>query len=262
MLGNQIKNDSFTFTIDLESTKEEKQYSKISKTDFFLYKKEIDFIEDVNTKAHKISDFCSLKVGLATLADSTYFLPECSVSGKYVISNGIKIEESITRKCYKVGKLSRYDKKIDDRIIYPYDQNKEPYSEIKMQKCFPLAYKHLSNNKKILLNRDKKGCEKKVKEGKMKWYEYGRTQGLSLKDKKILISPIISKKFYQEVDDGLFISDYCLEMKDDSNIQIVIEAISSQAFLDWIALKGVPKSGGYYSINKKCVEAFKFDKNT
>lgn len=260
ILGDGTRNNSFIFSTDMDALEEEKEYNMISKSEFFLYDKEIQFILKINKKEHKISDFCSLKVGLATLSDSVYFLPECITDGQYVISKGIKIEESITKKCYKAGKLSRYDKQVDDRIIFPYDENKKVYSESKMQKEFPMAYTYLTANKQTLLNRDKKGCQTKVNDGKMKWYEFGRTQGFSLQDEKILISPIVTKKFFHKVNDGLFISGYCLEMKNKTDMQIVIDAIDSQEFLEWIALKGVPKDGGYFSINKKCVESFKFDK--
>ena len=115
-------------------------------------------------------------------------------------------------------------------------------------------------NKQALLNRDKKGCEKKVAAGTMEWFEYGRGQGMRLKDKKILISAIVTKKFFLEIDSGLFISGYCLQMKNNKDIGVVLRAIQSQDFLDWISLNGSPKSGGYFSINKKCVESFRFNK--
>ena len=237
-----------------------KEYDKASSKDFFLYKKEINFINKINSKKHRLSEFCELKVGLATLSDSVYYLPDCRIINDKVISKGHSFEISATKRCYKAGRLSRYNKTVEDRIIYPYDGNKQILSDKKFKTKHPLAYNYLLKNKQALLNRDKKGCEKKVAAGTMEWFEYGRGQGMRLKDKKILISAIVTKKFFLEIDSGLFISGYCLQMKNNKDIGVVLRAIQSQDFLDWISLNGSPKSGGYFSINKKCVESFRFNK--
>jgi len=195
---------------------------------------------------------------LATLSDKSYYLPNCIEEKDYYKSGKNMIEKAITRKCYKAGKLSRYDKEAKDRIVFPYDENLEPYTEEHLISEFPEAHKYLESKKDLLLKRDSGKFKTLVDKGKAAWFQYGRKQGLSLSDNKILISPIITKKFFMPIDSGLFISGYCLIPNKGYEIDDIIKIIDCDDFRKWVSLFGSPKQGGYYSISKNAINKYKF----
>ena len=258
LIGDSSKRNSYLLSNDLETSKESKKYTEVNNENFYLFDDDVNFIKDVLKRETSLLDICSFKVGLATLSDKIYFLPNCTDDGDYYKSNNIVIEKEITKKCYKAGKLSRYDKQTEDRIILPYDSDLEPYSEQDMVSKFPKAYEYLKSKKTDLLKRDKGKFKLLVDEGKSVWFQYGRKQGLSLSDEKVLISPIIAKKFFMSIDEGLFISGYCMVPKKGYKTEDIVAAIDCEDFLKWVSLFGSPKQGGYYSISKKTISKYKF----
>tara|TARA_Y100001938_G_scaffold145197_1_gene221358 strand:- start:1917 stop:3338 length:1422 start_codon:yes stop_codon:yes gene_type:complete len=258
LLSDSIKKESYVFQTDLDSDTETKKFDEVTADDFFLYTTENTFIKQNREKSNLLFDKCSMKVGIATLADGVYFLKDCKISGKLVLFGEEKIEKAVVKHCYKASKLVRYDDDTHDMIIYPYDNKKSLIPERTMKKKYPLAYKYLEKHKEKLLQRDAGKFKKKCNEGKAVWYEYGRTQGLGLKSKKILISPIMCKKYFMSIDDGLFMSGYCLEVKKDSDYEDVLAAIQQEDFKKWVHLFGSPKSGGYYSLNKAALKKYRY----
>lgn len=257
LIGDNTVNDSYKLSFNTTQQPEIIDYSQINNNNFFLSNSERTFLLENNAKNTKLLDICSFNVGLATLSDKLYFLKDCIVENNYVITDGLKIELNITKKCYKAGKLTRYDSSRNDRIIYPYDEDGKPYTEKDLKIKFPMAYKYLTSIKSKLLLRDNGKFKKLVNENKINWYEYGRKQGLNLQDDKILISPIIGTKHFLDITDGLFISGYCMIPKSNNKAKI-IDILKSNDFKEWIKIYGSPKSGGYYSINKKAIENFRF----
>jgi adenine-specific DNA-methyltransferase len=258
LIGDDTIKNNYKLSFDVTEKEEIINYSEISKDNFFLPNNERTFLLQNSTKDTKLLDICSFNVGLATLSDKLYFLKDCNIKNDYVITDDLKIELNITKKCYKAGKLTRYDLTRNDRIIYPYDEDGKPYTENQLEIKFPMAYEYLISVKPDLLLRDNGKFKKLVNQNKINWYEYGRKQGLGLQDDKILISPIIGSKHFLHITDGLFISGYCIIPKHNKDKAKIINVLKSSDFKEWIKIYGSPKSGGYYSISKKAIENFRF----
>jgi len=258
LIGDNTEKNSYEFSNDLDQTVEIKSYSDVDKDNFYLFDEEAEFIKSNNEKETFLLDICSLKVGLATLSDKLYFLPDCTEDGDFYVSGDVTIEKDITKKCYKAGKLSRYDKHHEDRIIFPYDDSLNAYTEEEIRTKFPKANEYFKQIKSKLLKRDNGKFKTRVENGKNQWFEYGRSQGLKLDDEKILMSPIVSKKYFMKIQNGLFISGYCFIPKQGIDVQTIIDAIDCDDFRKWITLFGSPKQGGYYSISTKAISGYKF----
>ena len=259
LIGDGTIKNTYDLLDDLDSSPCIKQYALVKKTNFYLFDNEIQFISSISKKEIALFDVCSLKVGLATLSDKLFFLPNCTETNDHYVSDGIVVEKGITKPCYKVGKLSRYEEERNDRILFPYDKDGIPLTENFVMANFPKAYLYFQKIKKDLMKRDGGKFANKVKEGKSEWYEYGRYQGMSLPDEKILMSPIVTQRYFKHVQAGLFISGYCLIPNKKIDIKLIIEAINTDEFKRWVKLFGSPKQGGYYAISKRALQEFRFD---
>lgn len=158
-----------------------------------------------------------------------------------------EIENNFVRKTIKANKKST-NKKV---VIFPYFffENKfKVYEESILKQEFPLAYKYLLNYKNILLQRNIKS---------LKWYEYGRKQGLS-NQKKLIINNIFKDKIEVNIADsetliysGLYITtEFINEVK---------EILESKDFLNYAQIVGKNLSGGYKSISSTNIKNYKFD---
>ena len=196
----------------------------------------------------------------------------------------LKVELGITKICYKNGKLKRYNEGIRDRIIFPYDEDNKLLKEKLLKQKYPLAYNYLLTNKEELLKRDGGKLAIRCKTKNIKttysesgenkpfvikietkyrglWYEYGRTQGLSIADDKILIATIGKKIQYRQVPDGLFISGYAITTKKGSpyTLSDAENILKSDLVTTCLQLRAKPLSGGYYQINKQFFKNIKFN---
>jgi len=265
LVGNAASNKQYQFGVDVDKF-ESKNYC--DKSSFFLTNEEINSIKHIEQCEESFLDCFNFSVGLATQRDPIYFLPDCSPSNRpgcvYVKDKDIHIEKSITRLCYKNGKLSRYDKPIDDRIIFPYDKDNKLLDEAVFKSKYPLAYRYLEEEKtkESLLKRDGGKFKKRCEAGQSKWYEYGRTQGLKINDEKILIATIGKTIPHKKVNDGLFISGYAITEKENSmyTLDDAIEIISSKEANLILSLKGKPLQSGYYQINKEFFKNIRFER--
>ena len=258
LISDSQSHSQYNFSTDIGAEHEQKKYAEQDSSTFYLSESEISFVNSILEKPVRLLDVCDLKVGIATLCDGIYFMKDCVVEDDLVIFGGTQIEKGATKLCYKASKLDRYDKATEDRIIYPYDDKTKPFDEEWFKCTYPMAYDYLSQHKDKLLSRDKNKFGKKVKEGKATWYEYGRLQGLSLKDEKILVCPIMTKKTFMKIDSGLFLSGYCLIAKNNIDIDEILTAVQSESFREWAKLFGSPKQGGYFSINKATIEKYRY----
>ena len=262
MMGNGKRQKYLNLSTDIDSEKESTDYQQLEKDNFHLTISERDFILENSKKDTLLLDEVDLKVGLATLADKVYFLPECREDSEWVYSGDIKIEKAVCKPCFKASVLKRYNKDIKDYIIYPYDSAGNILSEIDFKSLYPKAYEYLTTHKEKLLSRDKGKFKNKCENGTAVWFEYGRKQGVSLKDEKILVSPILTKKTFMKVDDGLFISGYCFQTKDNakSTIDDILKVVGTKDFETWVSIFGDPKQGNYYSIKTKTLIGFRYNK--
>jgi hypothetical protein len=263
MLGSGEPKDELTFSTDFGADEETTTYKSLSKDNFYLTSSEKLTIKENNKNNTRLLDEVELKVGLATLADKVYFLPDCTEDDEWVYSKGLKFEKGACKTCFKASSLKRYSQDTKDYIIYPYNEDRSIFSESFFESQYPNTYAYLSSNKSKLLSRDKGKFQKKCEAGRAVWFEYGRGQGLNLKDEKILVSPILTKKSFMKISHGLFISGYCFQAKQGSDMEIdqILEVVESPKFKSWIRIFGDPKQGNYYSIKTATLTGFRYDKN-
>ena len=218
----------------------------------------------MDSSGNSFLDHFNLNVGLATLSDKVYFLENVVDRGDgllYCAKKDLLIEKGIVKLCYKNGKFNRYDGTVRDKIIYPYDESTKLLTEEALKTNYPLAYNYLLLNKERLLKRDGGKLKKKLDNGKAKWYEYGRRQGLSIQKEKILIGTIGKKVPFLSVSAGLFISGYAISEKSSSpyTLKDAIKILKSKSMALSLTLRGKPLQGGYYSINKQFFKNIKFN---
>ena len=263
MIATNQKNSSYVFKIDTDARAENKSYNSIDTDTFFLYDEEVKLVNRMSLKKNNFLDHFDVKVGIATLADKVYFLQDCQEDGDHYITTKdgapIKIEKEITRRCYKASKLSQYSGSRTDVIIFPYDKTRHPIPEHVFKTKYPQAYSYLARHKTTLLNRDKGKFGELHAEGSAEWYEYGRSQGLRLQDKKILLSTLDKTLRHKKIRDGLFISGYCVIPKDEGDYDLISEILVDPDSEKLLSLKGKPMGGGYYGISKKFFKHLRFD---
>ena len=110
---------------------------------------------------------------------------------------------------------------------------------------------NLGAGKTTLLNRDKGKFGEAYADGSTEWYEYGRSQGLRLQDKKVLLSTLDKRLRHKRIADGLFISGYCVIPKDERDYDLISQILVDPDSEKLLSLKGKPMGGGYYGISKK-----------
>lgn len=147
----------------------------------------------------------------------------------------------------------------EEYIIFPYfykDNEVEKYNEIEFNKLFPQTVKHLSifKNKLNLRTVDKS----------VKWFEYGRSQGLKhLNKKKLLMSSIITNrpKVYELEIDEIPYSGIIITSKNDNSLVEAKKILNSDEFMKYIMKIGINVSGHSLRISPKDVNNFTFKKS-
>ena len=250
--------ERFLFKTSIEDVGEIRAFEDVSENNFFLKQQEQQFVKAIGQRKNYFLDYFQMSVGIATLYDKGYYLPKAKVAGEFLEFGLDKIELGATRKVFKASKLALYDKKAEDYFIYPYKDGKI-IKEEDMRSTYPLAYRYLEKSKPIFLKRDKGAFGKRHEKNEVQWYEYGRTQALSIQKEKVLISPVFKKVKYKKINEGLFFSGYCIFPKTKRyGFSELLTILGSSEFQRWAELNGSFKTGGFYAINKKTFKNFKF----
>lgn len=259
IISSGEERDSYLFKVSMEESGEQIDFAEVNETNFFLKSSERDFIASIEERKNKFLDHFDMSVGIATLYDKGYYLPNAETKDGFVVFGEHKIELDITKRAYKASKLDLYEGDRKDYFIFPY-KNGKAIKESEMIRDYPQAYSYLSSFKNIFLSRDKGEFGKRHANKEVEWYEYGRTQALSIQDEKILIAPLFKKVKHLKIDNGVFFSGYCIMPKKSSKFDFndLEDIMNSNEFQKWIELNGSHKRGGYFSINKNCFKNFKF----
>lgn len=198
---------------------------------YFSNNKNLALLKNIleNNKKCKIE----IKNGYATLCDKV-FVNDFDFDSKFIISV-IK------------GSRGKWTK-----IIYPYDENGKLYSEAELKKD-KKVYKHLLNNKSLLLKKDNE-------KGNEYWYAFGRSQAINdTYSNKLSINTLIKdandlKIFDVPSGSGVYSGLYIL--CNGINPKKIRSALVSNDFSIYISLLGKYKSGGYYTFSTKDIKAY------
>ena len=220
--GVHVYTDSDRWTI--QSPKERIRFQKLAK------------------ESKVLSDVADIHVGIQTLADSVFILPEGEVD----------LEKGIVRRIVKASVMKDGADPVDRIVIYPYENGSlMPVKHLRGE--FPKAYRWLRRHKEILLARDK---------GKMdpeKWHGYGRAVSiLSGFGEKILTSGMNPKPSFQHCEDpnALFYSGYCVKPKEGVNLEKLLNALNGKDMESYISIFSTPFRNGWHSYAKSVIKNF------
>ena len=224
---------------------------------------QMSFVKNINNRKTKLLDVCDISVGLATLADGVFMLELLTEQQNTFKVKTIKkindqfhefeIEKGIVKKCVKASEISKKEKNYV--IVYPYKGGKLLQEDV-FQNTYPLAYSYLEQRKDKLLFRDK---GKGVKNGKYKWYEYGRSQGIKLNKEKLLLAPFVENRIQicHSSEDELFVSGYAVIPKQNIALNKIREIFCSDEINQWANIFSKNLSGGWKSLSKNTFANYK-----
>lgn len=233
----------------------------------------IKTIETIGIPLYQLFD---IVVGIATLKDEVFFVDGQTAQGDYYLKptpeGTFNIEKGITKPVYKISDFSSQEEADQNtrRIICPYRFDKQgvhPIPESAMKANFPGCYEYLLSQKAVLQNRDKGKHEFSP------FYEWGRTQGLSKRGKKLL-TPTFSQRprFFQvNEEDAYFTNGYGIYFRqqsndlfpgtanplaDEANIDVVKKILNSGVMDYYVRKTSVTIAGGYPCYQKNFIERF------
>ena len=224
---------------------------------------DLDFynIKQIEGVGSPLGKFANIKVGIATLKDSLYFIDGKKERGEFYIKEykdkEYLIEKSITRRIIKIASVNSDEDIINDkrRIIFPYVKKGKEHlliDEGTFKNKYPKAYSYLLDVKEDLASRDK---------GKTKipkWYAYGRGQGLNLYGKKLLTKTFSNKPNFMidEDDYSLFCNGYAIFPEKEEDL-IILKKILNSEIMNYYARKtSVEIEGDYQCYQKNFIETF------
>ena len=203
-----------------------------------------------------LSEYC-IKNGIATLANDIFIFAPIAEDDNYyyVLSNDIQwpIEKAICKNIIKPNILkteSDIPLKLE-KLIFPYDEHYDVLSEEYFQRHYPKTYSYLFANKDKLLKRDKG-------EFSYEWYEFGRTQAINYKGKKLMFPYMTDtpKFVYSDDVDMLIYCGYAFYDDSTDNLLALKKILESEVFFYYIKHTSKPYSTGYYSYAKNYLKSF------
>ncbi len=215
--------------------------------------KSINRIEKVGTP---LSKYC-IKNGIATLANDVFiFRPIKEDNDFYYIdfkNESWPIEKGICKDIIKPNILKDEADipKLREKVIFPYDQQYQVIEEHCFKKQYPKTYSYLSSNNDKLLKRDKGKHD-------YQWYEFGRTQAINYKGKKLMFPYMTDtpKFVLTEDEDMLIYCGYAFYDTSTENLLILKKVLESAVFFYYIKNTSKPYSTGYYSYAKNYLKDF------
>ncbi|MBI5404217.1 MAG: N-6 DNA methylase [Ignavibacteriae bacterium] len=257
---NKKKQNEFIFLKAINKDTFKKRIIESSFLNNEVWNLSIDELNTVNGK--KLKDICKIHVGITTLLDKAYMMKVIKENGKYVWVNSkfkgeVKIEKGITKPLIKASRLKKSGEEISEVVLFPYKKVNGKniiIPEDDLKKNFPNAYDYLLSIREELDKRDN-GNPNPVK-----WYAFGRSQGLDTSfGKKILFSPMNIKPnfIYSDNEEATFYSGYCI--KYDGKIENLLKQLNSSRMEKFIEASSRDFRGGWKAYNKKVIENFEID---
>lgn len=245
------KDESINYHI--EKTGENKVVKKTSLGDKWFFVQNIE-------KGERIGEHFSVHNGVATLLNEAFLICDYTEDEKFVYKDGFKIEKEILRSAVSTKTIKRKSKeKKDEKIIFPYKvclKGYERYKENEFEKKFPETYKYLKKFYKKLIKRNS--------EEKAQWFEYGRSQAISVVIGEKLIFPMVftnKVKVYKCNKDTVPYAGYFLKKKKGSKYTLMDakKILESEKFYEYVREHGTPTTASSYRISTKEIENYCFD---
>jgi adenine-specific DNA-methyltransferase len=217
-----------------------------------------DFINAVERVGLPFKDLYNTKNGIATLKNDVYKFRPIDEDEHFFFmadnSNIFPIEKEICRSIINANKIKSEEDIINniEKIIFPYDTNTNIIREKEMKKRFPMAYKYLTNKKKILATRDK--GKRKYEE----WYAYGRRQSMDILANKLFFPHICDRPIFIicEIQDLLFYNGMAIVSEDLKKLKIIKKIMESDLFYRYISSTTKDYASGYISMSRNYLKNF------
>jgi hypothetical protein len=217
---------------------------------------------------NKLSDLADrIFQGLITGADGVFLLTNLGGGLYQSESTGEnhRIETDLMHPlCKGSVNIRRYEiSGITKSILFPYrliDGKAQLVPQDEFQRSYPLAWKYLAANRKILEARER---------GKWKherWYAFGRSQNLSEMEQSKILTPSIAKRASFTIDQGknlYFVGSgggggggYGITLKSVVKMSpLFVVGVLNSRVLDWL-LKSFSSTfqGGYFAYNRQYIE--------
>lgn len=218
---------------------------------------EYNDIQSIETIGTPLGEICKIRVGIATLKDTVYFVEDFNQDycKKMVDNKEHLIEKNITRKVIKISTLNSEKDISNDkrRIIFPYlkeDGKYKTMTEEFLKKNFPSCYSYLLTTKEELSTRDKGKQEYPI------WFAWGRPQGMDFIGQRLYIPTFANKPNFMldEKKDNLFCNGYAVFC--EKHIRAIQKILNSKIMEFYIKKTSVEIEGDYQCYQKNFIEKF------
>ena len=239
-------------------------------------KEKWDFCVDANHAGNCFKDHFEISNSVATLYNAAFILQDYGEDEEYILKDGFKIEKQLVRTAVSTKSLNKKEKnkektdkdlaeeckekkKSDEsRIIFPYrvvNGKVDSFEEKEFCSRFPEACRYLKHFSDEL--------EKRKKDEKAKWFEYGRSQALkNVLGEKLIIPMVITKsvKVYCADAEAIPYAGYFVKCRKGSSLTLedAKRILQSKEFYDYVTMRGTPTTTTSYRISVNDIKEYKF----
>jgi len=205
--------------------------------------------EVVEKREYLFSDYFEVRYTIATLLNSAFVLDENEMNRNHLeIYLGDLIKPAASPRGMSMNKT--------EYIIFPYRYINNELVKVNNLSQENRLYKYLGKFRGDLKKRDS--------DSNIKWYQYGRTQGLlHLNQRKILISTVITNqaKSYLLDIDVIPYSGIVITTNEENrlfDLEDATQILESQDFMDYVKVVGLKSSDRSYRITASDIKNYRF----
>jgi hypothetical protein len=219
-----------------------------------------DLLERLQKMPVNLGRIADIFVGLQTSADTVFLFKDAIIPNRKTakvkskeLDRIIEIESELLKPVIRSGKIGHYWADPTALVLFPYRRHLGKFqllTEMELRTNYPLAWKYLLENKKLLEERE---------HGKFKklwWQLYPKNLDLWEQAKILLPYMITELSAYYDVQGNYFVNvttgGFGLTIRDAQISPLYVTALLNSRLLDWF-LKKVSTTfhGGYFAANKQ-----------
>lgn len=209
------------------------------------------YLDHTQDSENKFGDWFKVSAPIATLLNEVFILAGAQDVGEFIQVGEHKIERELVRRTESPKSKQEGSVRY---IIFPYYYMNGllmHYNEEQFRERFPEACRYLESYRNKL--------DKRKKDEKSQWYEYGRSQALKhINQEKILLSTLITDhvRQYRLDADTVPYSGMYLIPKEGHTLDEAEAILQSERFMEYVKEIGISVSGGSYRISPRDVNEY------
>lgn len=215
-----------------------------------------NILEKQRSLTTSVADLMTVQYGVSTLRDKLYIDNNPVIGDETTLINGSPIENGILRPAVKISTYKGGP--VKGRAIFPYRLHGGKYipmEESVLAETYPLAYAYLLGHREELLMRS-------MEKNSSAWYQYGRSQSLSVTDKPKLafgqvIHPDRKVVTYLFPAGTIVYSGFFGVPLPGTDLAPIREALEHRDFIQYAKAVGKDMSGGFVAIAAKHLKAYR-----